>query len=67
MSPEIFLFPGVITERYYFMQAVKAEYDFVADNGFPRTDLMYDKEENAIFECVVYNDDYIDKEPMSLV
>jgi hypothetical protein len=67
MEPEIFLFPGVLTDRYYFMQTVKRKYDFVADAGFPRTDLMYDRQENAIFECVVYNDDFTNKKPMSLV
>jgi hypothetical protein len=66
-KPEVFLFPGVMTDRYYFMQTVKREYNFKADTGFPRTDLIYDREEKAIFECVVYNDDFTDKNPMSLV
>jgi hypothetical protein len=67
MNPEIFLFPGVLTNRYYFMQTVKKEYDFVADTGFPNTDLVYDRQENAIYECIVYNDDFTYKKPMSLV
>lgn len=67
MNPEVFLFPGVLTDRYYFMQTVKRVYDFATDTGMPRTDLVYDKQENAIFECAVYNDDFIDKKPMSLV
>ncbi len=66
MTPEVFLFPGVLTDRYYFMQVVKKEYDFKADNGFPRTDLVYDRQEKAIFECTVYNEDFANK-PMSLV
>lgn len=67
METEVYLFPGVITDRYYFMQSVKREYDFAIDRGFPVTDLLYDKQENATFECVVYNDDFVDKKPMSLV
>jgi hypothetical protein len=67
MNPEIFLFPGILTDRYYFMQTVKKAYDFVADTGFPRIDLVYDRQENAIYECIVYNDDFTDKKPMSLV
>lgn len=67
MDPEVFLFPGVVTDRYCFMQTVKKEYDFAADKGFPTTELVYDKQENAIFECTIYNDDFIDKKPMSLV
>ncbi|MDR3143150.1 MAG: hypothetical protein LBU37_15705, partial [Tannerellaceae bacterium] len=66
MNPEVFLFPGVLTDRYYFMQTVKKEYDFVADTGFPNTDLAYDRQENIIYEYVVYNDDFTDKKPMSL-
>ena len=67
MNPEVFLFPGVLTDRYYFMQTVKKIPDPEAENEFPRTDLLYDKQENAIFECVVYNDDFTNKKPMSLV
>ena len=67
MDPEIFLYPGVITDRYYFMQTIKKEYDFVAEKGFPRTELIYDRQENAIFECAVYNDDYTNKTPISMV
>jgi hypothetical protein len=67
LSPEIFLFPGVITDRYYFMQAVKKEYDFGTGRGFPRTDLVYDREEKTVFECTVYNDDFLDKKPVNMV
>lgn len=67
MEPEVFLYPGVLTDRYYFMQAVKKEYDFATDTGFPTTELMYDKQENAIFKYIVYNNDFIDKKPINLV
>lgn len=66
MEPEVFLFPGVLTDRYYFMQTVKREYNFTTDTGMLRTDLVYDTQENAIFECIVYNDDFETKKPMSL-
>jgi len=67
MNPEIFLFPGIFTDRYYFMQVSKKEYDFATDKGFPGIDLMYDKQEKTIFECVVYNDDYSNKRPISMM
>jgi hypothetical protein len=67
MEPEVFLFPGVLTDRYYFMQTIKKEFNFATNTGLPRTDLMYDKQEKAIFECAVYNGDFTDKKPMSLV
>ena len=67
MNPEVFLFPGVLTDRYYFMQTVKKEYDFSKDDGFPRTDLVYDKQTNAVYESVVYNGDFSNKIPVDMV
>ncbi|MDR0795160.1 MAG: 6-bladed beta-propeller [Tannerella sp.] len=62
MDPEIFLFPGIMTEQYFFMESVKKEWDFVEKSGFPSTYLLYDKPKKTIFECAVYNDDYSGKE-----
>jgi hypothetical protein len=67
MDPEVFLYPGILTGRYGFMQTVRKEFNFAANTGFPRTDLMYDRQENTLHECVVYNDDFTDKKPLSLV
>jgi hypothetical protein len=67
MEPEIFLFPGVLTNRYYFMQTVKREYDFTTRTDFPRTDLMYDRLEKKMYECIVYNDDFTVRTPVNLV
>ncbi|WP_455623095.1 6-bladed beta-propeller, partial [Parabacteroides sp.] len=53
MNPEVFLFLGVLTNRYYFMETVKKEYNFETHEGFPTTDLLYDKQEQAIFEYTV--------------
>lgn len=64
MTPGIFLYPAVLTDRYCFMQTVKAEWDWVANTGHTRVNLMYDKEENAIFEYVMYNADYTSKQPV---
>ena len=66
MSPEIFLFPGILTNRYYFMKTVKKEYDFAKSRGFPTTGLMYDKQEKTIFEYTVYNNDYSNKTPVDM-
>lgn len=66
MEPEIFLFPGVLTERYYFMQTVKKECDFEKDTEMPKVDLVYDKQEKKIYNSVVYNADFDQrKEDMS--
>ena len=63
---EFLLYPGIYSDRYQFMQKVKMEYDFQAREGFPRTDLAYDKMENKIYEAVVYNGDFLDKIPIKL-
>jgi hypothetical protein len=66
MDPEIFLFPRMLTGRYYFMESVKKVYDFSAQKGFPGTHLMYDRQEKAIFEYTVYNDDYSNKKQANM-
>lgn len=67
MEPEVFLFLGVLTNRYYFMQTVKKEYDFEAQKGLPTTDLMYDRQGKTIYKYTVYNNDFSERtEDMSL-
>ncbi len=61
MNPEIFLFPSVFTDRYWFMRTIKRTFNFTTDKECPGTNLVYDRQEDAIFECVIYNDDYVDK------
>ena len=60
MDPEVFLIPSMLTDRYYFMQSIK-KVATVQDRAFPRTELMYDRQDKAIFETVVYNDDFSNK------
>ena len=43
------------------METVKKEYNFETHEGFPTTDLLYDKQEKANFEYIVYNNDYSEK------
>ena len=66
MEPEVFLYMGISTDRYYFMQAVKNVFNFEKGNGFYTDELMYDKEEKAIYQATVYNDDYIEKRPVAM-
>lgn len=40
--------------------------DFEIFKGFAGIDLVYDKQEHAIFEYSMYNDDFSDKEQVSL-
>ena len=67
MKPGIFLYPAVLTDRYCFMQTVKAEWDWGTNTGHKRTDLMYDKQENAVYEYVMHNADFTNDEPGSLM
>ena len=60
MKPEVFLAPTIITDRYYFMELVKKEFD-ISVGGFKSTDLMYDRQKKSIFRFTVYNEDYSGK------
>jgi hypothetical protein len=62
MDPGVFLSVSILTDRYYFMKTVRNEFDFEKRTGFPVAELlMYDRQEKALFEYTVYNDDYTDK------
>lgn len=62
MNPEVFLFPGVITDHYYFLQTVKKEYDETEPRSeLQETDLVYDRKDKKIFEYIVYNNDFTNK------
>lgn len=66
-DPEIFLYPGIISDRYCFLQTVKLEYDFDKHEGFETAELVYDRTENTIYSYVIYNDDFTDKREMNMV
>lgn len=61
MEPQVFLYMGICTDRYCFMQTVKNVFNFEKGYGFYTDELMYDKEEKAMFKAAVYNDDYVEK------
>ena len=66
MDPKVFLFPTIITDRYYFMQTLDKKFNFEKGRGFPTNDLVYDKQEKAIFQYTVYNDDFSNKHRVAL-
>ena len=63
MNPEIFLLPEILTDRYYFLEILKKEVE-ARPGFFPRTKLVYDKQEKATYRYTVYNDDYSSKKPL---
>lgn len=66
MEPEVFLYMGIYTDRYYFMETVKNVFNFEKGNGFYSDILVYDKEEKALFQVTVYNNDYVEKRPVAM-
>lgn len=56
MNPEVILLPALFTDRYYFMVSIEKTIEFSTVN------LMYDKQEKALYRCNVYNGDYTHKE-----
>ena len=58
MDPEVMLVLRLLSDRYYFMEAIRNEYNWNTRSGFPRTFMMYDKQENAFLGYIVYNGDY---------
>jgi hypothetical protein len=61
MRGEIFLLPNILTDRYYFMQTHTKGFNFNTMKGQPRTDLVFDRQENATYRSAVYNDDFVGK------
>ena len=66
MNPEVFLYPGIHTDRYYFIETLKAEFDYKTNKGFPTTQLMYDTQEKTLYESIVYNSDYSNKKTVDM-
>ena len=67
MNPEVFLSPELLTERYYFMVATGKNGKI--ENGyayFPNTELVYDRQENTLFEYAIYNNDYSPKKRIGI-
>lgn len=64
MSPVTFLYPAVLTDRYYFMQTVEAKWDWERNTGHTRINLIYDKQDNTLSEYVMYNADMDNNEPV---
>jgi len=58
MDPEVYMNLRLLSDRYYFMEAVKNEYDFNTENGFPTTYFMYDREEKDFFGYFIYDGNY---------
>lgn len=65
-NPEILLTMGTLTDRYYFMTTIKKVFDFATGRGFPTTDLMYDRQENAVYDRAVINGDFVKRKEVDM-
>ena len=66
MQPEVFLYMGIHTDRYYFMETVKNVFNFEKGNGFYTDQLVYEKEEKNLYQVAVYNNDYAEKRTVAM-
>lgn len=67
MDTPIYLFPGVITSEYYFLQSVEKYYDPTTRTGFETKDLFFDKTKNALYEYHIENADFDSEQSFNLV
>lgn len=61
---DYFVTMGAMTERYSFIQITKKEF---SGRGFPTSALMYDKQEQALYDPIVKNADFIDGEKVNML
>lgn len=60
MDPQVFLYPTILTDRYYFLRAQKKEFDLETMKGFPTQILLYDTQEKKLVEYTLTNADMED-------
>ena len=53
--------PLFFQDSYYFIEAIKNEYNFSTGTGFPQTYFMYERQEKVFYGYTVYNGDYSNK------
>ena len=66
MNPEVMLLLRFMSDRYYFIETIKNEYNFITESGFPRTSFLYDKQEKKFFGYRIYNGDYSNRIELNL-
>ena len=72
MDPEILLIFSMLSDRYYFFETIRNEYNFSTRMGYRRGYFIYDTQEESFSGYNLYNGDYsikreIDMEMSSLV
>ena len=65
MKPAVFLLPCIFTDRYHFMETITMEANLLRNEGFPKTQLVYDKKENSLYEYTMLNNYFPEKGPVN--
>ena len=56
MDPEVFLFPKMMTDQYVFLVSIKKK--MTEHFSFPSENLIYDKQEKAVYTYTIQNSDF---------
>jgi hypothetical protein len=64
MDPGVFLILRLLSDRYYFMETIKNVFDWNTREGFPKTFMMYDRQEKALCNYTIYNGDFSNKKEL---
>ncbi|BBD45858.1 Hypothetical protein PEIBARAKI_5851 [Petrimonas sp. IBARAKI] len=64
MDPGVFLMLRQLSDHYFFFETIKNVFDWDTERGFPKTFMMYDRQEKAFFNYTVYNGDYSTKKEL---
>jgi len=66
MNPEVMIVLRLISDRYYFMETIKNEFDFNNRTGFPKTFFAYDRQAKSFSGYTLLNGDYSNKKEIYL-
>ena len=58
MNPEVMIRLRLLSDNYYFMEAVENKYDFDTNNGFSTTYFMFDNQGKSFSGYTTYNGDF---------
>jgi len=66
MNPETMFILRLMSDNYYFMEAVENKYSFDTNDGFSTTYFMYDNKEETFSGYTVYNGDFLTKKEVDM-
>jgi len=66
MNPETMFILRLMSNRFYFMEAVENTYSFDSNSGFSTTYFMYDNNEKVFSGYTIYNGDFSTKKEVDM-